>query len=64
MIDDTLEVEKDDNGSTGKSLASYAIQNRLINVGQSGSGSSVKSGCMIDVAVDVTKFHFFDIVSC
>ena len=63
MIDDALKVENDDDGSTGESLASYAIQYRLINVGQSDSGSSVKSSCMIDVAVDVTKLHFFEIES-
>ena len=63
MIDDALEVENDDYGTTGEGLASYASQNQSIIVGRFDSGSSVKSGCMIDVAVDVTKLHFFDIES-
>lgn len=62
-IDDALEVENDDNGTTGEGLASYKNQNRSIIVRRFDSGSSVKSGCMIDVAVDVTKLQFFDIES-
>ncbi|MCY4141913.1 MAG: hypothetical protein OXF56_27070, partial [Rhodobacteraceae bacterium] len=62
-IDDALEVENDDNGTAGEGLASYNNQNRSVIVGRFDSGSSVKSGCMIDVAVNATKLHFFDIES-
>ena len=52
--DDALEVENDDNGATSEGLARYTNHSRSIIVGRFDCGSSVKSGCMIDVAVDVS----------
>ncbi len=62
-IDDSLEVEIDDNATTGGGLASYKNQIQSVIVGRFDSGTSEKPGCTIDVAVNVTKLHFFDIES-